>query len=548
MATTGTCPSTDPRHYIWWFPGSPVRVHIDLGVVERLQERLRNSGSGVPEHGLLFGRVLEGATEIIEFQPASGRSVPEMIADFAMERGKRLLVGYYRTEAGETLRLNEDDLALFKTFFGKAYHVFLLIQPNAFAAPNATFFFSRGDHQISEFPFLEFPLDASLLATEERDRILRRERAVEKPAAVEPPLPPAPLPPPASVEARPRPRLLKIAPGMLAVGLLAALAWIAVPLVRARSPRVWSAILSAISRPPASASSSSSTHPRLGLEVRRQDRDLELTWSHDSSQIASATSGLVSIEDGSVEHQISLDVQQLRGESILYSPTSDQVLIQLTVTAPTGVATESVRVIRAGGSTTYKAAVASPVGDFMGPRQSPPENARSAPVLKPFAAPPLNTHIPEPAPLSEPPPFVANPQRAAPPLASFDVPQALAAPRAMARPAAPPATGQGLTDLPVSTGTSKTTAYHPPEPLREVTPTYPAELQFLTTKAVVVAVRVSIDAQGKVRKAVPIPEGSVHRLFIMEAVHAAQLWRFRPALQGNQPVPSESILRFTFTR
>jgi len=147
---------------------------MDLIVIQGLQERLRDTGSGIAEHGLLFGRVFGGAIEILEYQPVSNRSVPETIAKLPAEPRKRLLIGYYRTtEHGGALSLNESDLFLFKTFFGKPYQVFLLIQPNAFAPPNATFFFSRGDRKISEFPFLEFPLDVSLLATEDRDLISR---------------------------------------------------------------------------------------------------------------------------------------------------------------------------------------------------------------------------------------------------------------------------------------------------------------------------------------------------------------------------------------
>jgi hypothetical protein len=144
---------------------------MDHCVIQGLQERLRDPGRGIAEHGLLFGRVSEDAVEIFEYQPVSNRSVPEALAKLSAEPRNRLLVGYYRTEPGEALRLNDDDHFLFTTFFGKPYHVFLLIQPNAFASPNASFFFSRADRQISEFPFLEFPLDVSLLATEERDPI-----------------------------------------------------------------------------------------------------------------------------------------------------------------------------------------------------------------------------------------------------------------------------------------------------------------------------------------------------------------------------------------
>ncbi len=126
---------------------------MDLSVIQGLQARLRDSGPGRAEHGLLFGRVLQGAIEILEYQPVSNRSVPETIAKLPAEPRKRLLIGYYRTtEHGGALSLNESDLFLFKTFFGKPYQVFLLIQPNAFAPPNATFFFLAWRiRKISEF-------------------------------------------------------------------------------------------------------------------------------------------------------------------------------------------------------------------------------------------------------------------------------------------------------------------------------------------------------------------------------------------------------------
>jgi hypothetical protein len=157
-------PNQHSRHYVWWFPGSPVKVHVDLSVIDSLHGRLR----GASEQGLLFGTVRRGAIEISEYQPVSASDVPEAIAALPPDSPTRCLIGYYRTEHGEALRLNADDLCLFKTHFGKPYHLFLLIQPNAFAPANATFFFSRGGRKISEYAFLEFPLDSSLLAVEER--------------------------------------------------------------------------------------------------------------------------------------------------------------------------------------------------------------------------------------------------------------------------------------------------------------------------------------------------------------------------------------------
>ena len=545
MAIAGTHVATDPSQYVWWFPGSPVKVHLDLRVVASLQDRLRDTGLGTAESGLLFGRVLDGATEILDFRPASGHSVPEMVADFGAERGKRLLVGYYRTETGETLRLNEDDRSLFKTFFGKPYHVFLLVQPNAFAAPNATFFFNQGDQKVSEFPFLEFPLDASLLATEERDRISRYQRANEPAPPAERSLPPDPS------AARPRVGFIwKAVIGIAAVVLLAAAVWIEVPSVRERSSLVWTALWSAIGKPQPVAQSplpaTAGSGPRIGLQVKTQDRDLELTWDHQSAAVAAATSGLISIEDGSFKRLIPLDAAQLRGERIFYSPKSDQVLIQITVTAPDGAATESVRVIRADSTPTYRIAASNPPRDAATPNPGLSESDRIAQASRPFTAPPIATHAAAPVRLEEPPAITIDPVHPESPVASLGGPQVLPPPRLAPGPGTP--TRQGSTGAAPGTETSSTAVYHPPVPLREVAPTYPFELRSLSLKSAIVAVRVTIDKTGKVQKAEPLPEGNVHQLFIMEAIHAAQLWKFQPARRGEEPVPSQSLLRFTFNQ
>lgn len=526
MATTGTSTATNPRQYAWWFPGSPVRVHIDLRVIEGLQERLRDTAAGLAEQGLLFGRVQEGTTEILEFRPAFNRSVPEIIADLSADPGKRL-VGYYRT--GDALLLNADDLSLFQSCFGKPYQVFLVMQPNGFAPPNATFFFSQGNHKISEFPFLEFPLDASLLATEERDRISRCRQATIDPPAAAPESPPSPP----SLPAKPRKRrriFPKIAVGMLtlAVLLLPAL-WFTNPPFRAQSANLWTAIRNAIPKTQASSPS----RPRLGLKAKWQGPDLELTWDHESPSVATATSGLISIVDGSVKREISLDVQQLRGESILYSPASDQVLIQLAVTTPTNAVPESIRVIRPGATPAYSPAATATA------YQPKPSN-EPVPVVRPsktFTAPPVASHTQSPpVALNEPPALNSSLEHPAYPAS---VAPSLAAPSAPA-PSAP------TQPAPTTPQASAAAIYYPPVPLRRISPAFPAELRPMAYKPTSVAVRVAIDESGKVLKAEPLPQQNVHKLFILEAVRAAALWKFQPARRGDKPVASESILNFSF--
>ena len=521
MATpTGAHAATQPHHYAWWFPGSPVRVHLDLRVIEGLQERLRDTGHGTDEHGLLFGRVQEGTTEILEFRPAFDRSVPEMIVELSPQPGKRL-VGYYRT--GDALRLSAEDLSLFKTFFGKPYHVFLMMQPTGFGPANATFFFSQGHQKVSEFPFLEFPLDASLLATEERDRLLRCRQASEHAAPAPEPSSPEPLKP------QKRRRIFpKVAFAAAATVLLPPALWFANARFREGSTRAWNAIWITPRPPqPAPVSAPPPSQPSLGLQVRRQAEDLKLSWDHGSPTVIAATSGLISIEDGTLKRKIPLDGQQLRWESILYAPISDQVLIQLTLTGPTGDVTESVRVIR--GQEIPRYATPAPT-----PQSLPADRVPIAQASKPFTAPPVvKNNAPASLSLSAPPILPAGQERPA---------YAISAPVAPPRPLPP------STPAPAASVTPSLPPYNPPVPIRKILPAYPPELKGVTSKPTVVSIRVVIDAGGKVLKVEPLPQQNVHQLFVREALHAAQLWHFQPARRGGIPVASESVLRFSFTQ
>jgi outer membrane biosynthesis protein TonB len=70
----------------------------------------------------------------------------------------------------------------------------------------------------------------------------------------------------------------------------------------------------------------------------------------------------------------------------------------------------------------------------------------------------------------------------------------------------------------------------------------------VSSKPTIVSIRVVIDAGGRVLKTEPLPQQNVHQLFIREALHAAGLWRFQPARRGDEPVASESVLRFSFSQ
>jgi hypothetical protein len=554
MATTDTLAPADPKHYVWWFPGSPVKVHLDLGVVQRLKDGLRGTEAGISGEGLLFGRVKNGAAEILDFQPASNGNLPKMIAALPNDHGKRFLMGYYRTEKSDILQLNAKDVALAEECFRKPYHVFLVIHSNGFASPNATFFFHDGDGRMADFAFLEFPLDPSLLAIAERDRIQRSEHEANEAKTLSleasSPDPDPSVPGPSTVHGSGNERrvLLKATGWICSIALVFTLgALVNNPPLRERIANLRRAIFN----PPAAASSSSSASqpsslPLIALHAKRQNGDVELTWNRASALIRTATSGVISIQDGESKskRQIALDATQVRGGSLLYSPTSDQILMQLTVTTPTDTVTESVMVIlpKAGSPQTYPLTAAKPPSESIA--ALPPPTLPSVLLSKssrPFTQPLMAQGAPSPAPQipADSPPIKLNldPATAAAPNLLTQIPG----------PVPPtPLTHSSQSAAQTAPPASIVIKYQPAVAVKKIAPTFPAELQSLAVTRKVIEVTVTIDKNGTVTKAEPVPQKNISLFLINSAVTAARLWKFQPAMRDNKPLSSESVLQFVF--
>ena len=537
MTITEILASADPKHYVWWFPGSPVKVHLDLGVVKRLQDRLNRGGQPVVEQGLLFGRTHGEITEILDFQTVAGGNIQEMAAASTGAERKNLLVGYYRTQQEEALHLNEKDISLAEASFTDPYHVFLVIQSTGFGAANASFFFRAGGHLRAEFPIMEFPFDAALLAAEERNKAERsRPIALEKPAA-------QPVSTPAMETS---PSLRKRHPGTLRIALVCLLAAsilaVAIFLGLQFIPESFSRLRSdsPVQQLPAPFSQA-----LLGLRAERQNGDLLLTWNRQSAQIIGATSGVLLIQDGNANRQIALDAAQVSEGSILYSPITDQVQMRLTVTTPSGSTTESVMVLlpKAGPpqvknlspSKTPPSAPVPPSDESASASRQQPRRTFVAPDGKRAAQPSQAPVLDSPPTLNTRPTSAIALPTALPELphsASSPAPQS---PLTLLAPAEPPQT--------MPHGTSE---FHPPVAITKVMPEFPAVLRSIALKSKTVEVKVTIDSHGKVTKAEPVIQKDVSNFMAAEAVRAARLWKFQPALSGDQPVSSELLLRFTF--
>jgi hypothetical protein len=487
MAAAETVGLAFPQHYLWWFPGSPVKVHLALGVVQRLKRRLSGRAPN-SEEGLLFGGTREGVTEILDFQPATKTSVASMIAGLTAER-RRSLVGYYRTEDGDALRLSAQDLALANECFAKPYNVFLMIHRSRFGPPTATFFFHDRDCRMADFAFLEFPFDPTLLAAEQHDRMQRSQHAMEGPIAL-------PAPVPVSAHAG-EVRRMERRVAFRAVGWICALALVFSLGVlvnndsfRQRSSYIWRAISTPTptNAAPASAPQAPS-RPSLSLHAIRRGADLELTWNRDSALIADAISGTLSIQDGESTRLVPFDAAQLQDGSLLYSPRADQILMRLTVTTPNASATESVTVILPKGESHSPTVTVSP---------APHRGDSSIKLSRTFTGP----------------------------LLAKDIAPVTSIPR----------------DPPALDG------YEPPVAVVKPQPVFPADLSSLMVKRTVVDVRVTIDKNGKVIKAESIPQENISSYWLNSAVDAARLWKFKPAQSNHEPVWSEAILQFVFNR
>ena len=521
MAVAEPSALTEPRYYVWCFPGSPVKVHLALDVVQRLKERLKPA---IQDEGVLLGRALDGATEILDFQPASGRTISDLLA---LRKGQpqRNLVGYYRTETGDSLHLTEADRSVDTAFFGGPNQVFLLIQQVPFGVPNAGFFFHDEAGEISPISFMEFPFDPTLLASEERGRIRRSLRATDDQPA--PGLVSAPEAAPVS-----RRRHHKT---VLAVSVLAAVAILSVGIwLRTPAVRQWVQRTTRPVPPHPTQGPVTPVYPSMGLHANRQGGDVALTWNHESPLITGATSGSISIEDGDVRNEVLLDSAALKGGSLVYSPLTERIIMRLAITNPVNTVIESVTLVipqSVGGlHSTVSASKTSPVADatLEVVAKTPPATVPT----KKFIAPVSNTNPPVPS-LNEPP-VVHTSSGVTPGILPFSTVQI--------PPPAPPGA-----PLPASPAPQRqeVVPYQPPVAIRKVMPRFPMPRSSLLQPKYV-KVRVMIDKTGSVTKVEPIPEPKVSAYFSAEAVAAARLWKFQPARLNNQPIDGELVLQFVF--
>jgi hypothetical protein len=331
----------DSLVYSWSFPGAPIKVELDLDVVDRIRREIDDiSGDDRPPSGagLLLGEVRAGTVVVTgcrKAPAATANALEAAIREIKLGSPGAGAVGFYRIEPGETLRLSPEDAAIAQDVFAAPNSVVLLVQPRPQSLPAATFFFREGGQIWGDFALLEFPFDSQLLDIERRGK--------QVPQLPEPP----PQLPRVEITAQPVARRWRVhvplravawAGTVLAFGALGAGAmWLS---------SHWK-LLSV------STSQAVSSKPFTSFELRaeRSGSDFFLTWNRTSPAVLSAVWGLLSIEDGNGRREISLHTDQLRTGSILYQPAGEEIRLRLSlVAADQHVETESIVIIQSSAA------------------------------------------------------------------------------------------------------------------------------------------------------------------------------------------------------
>jgi protein TonB len=102
----------------------------------------------------------------------------------------------------------------------------------------------------------------------------------------------------------------------------------------------------------------------LGLKSERSGSDWRVSWNQTAAPLEEAIGGHVSISDGAVQKEFDLGPSELRNGSLVYSPISDNVFLQLQLKYKNSQQSfsESVRIV-AGSASQIPAPGAHPSGD-----------------------------------------------------------------------------------------------------------------------------------------------------------------------------------------
>jgi hypothetical protein len=316
-----------PGYHVWELPGKPVKVYIQLDVIDRLSNEVMRGFGAVPKRGaevggILLGTIEQGSPTIVRIEdfeavPCDYKRGPSYLFtaddgaafDDACTRAAPGAVGYFRSHTREGLSMAPEDLALMEHYFPEASQVALLVKPFVTKVSMASFFF-REDGLFQSAPLLEFPF---------RRRELTGEEAPPRRSMMER-VPRRPIPPPDP-----------IAP-----------AYVAPPKPPARKGWVWlplsfvflllGVVLGFQAALTMGSRAGGGNDYAMGLRVTKDGDNLSIKWDRDASPVKSAQRGVLEIEDGGTQRSpVELDAAQLRNGALLFTNTSKTVKFRLIV-------------------------------------------------------------------------------------------------------------------------------------------------------------------------------------------------------------------------
>jgi protein TonB len=420
----------------WEIAGEAVGVHLSLNVIELL-ERDAAKAAGKVAAGVLLGRMHHGRelTLIAEHYEsatpefgasdspfANAQAVERMLDRWRPGRSRMSVLGFYRSCAEETV-LNATDLsAVQATLLNQGgatggtepvagatktedspstragiqdpERIFLLIEPRAGRLSTASLYLARKGVVVCQSP--RIPFNRAELA---KNGTSTEAQAPEKYRATTYSTPDVP------VERERKPAASRTTAATKFMPWLKRYQWIVFGL--SALPLMVAVFISArynqsAARP--TLSQAGSADSELGLKLERSGAAWKLSWDADAPSVQSATEAHLLISDGVIHRDMPLSSSDLRGGTIIYTPMTDDVVLQLQLNDP-GAAeplSASVRTVGGGGSSVSATSLPSPGIPALVTSNVPPldESELRAPVPQPVPAVPTapisNKTVPAP--------------------------------------------------------------------------------------------------------------------------------------------------------
>jgi TonB family protein len=557
---------------------TPLRT-LSAAALQHLKDRQPSEIGGVllgrvPPHSgedaalILDAELIPAQVALYNSTQGDARNLESAVRRRRSESGLQV-IGYFRSHVRDGLCLSPQDQDLIQSHLRDPEYIFLLIRPFDMGICVAAFFFWRNGTLQTDGSDLEVPfvaLDGAHAASEEINRRPGFPAQMNAPRASLSERQPEQIPKKRAkapqTKAKTRFFLVSFAATLAVAGAAGAGAYLAIP--------IWKSHLLAMTEP--------APGTQIGLRVARAaDGQLDLTWNREALERAKAQSALLTIVDGPVSKELTIDSAQLRTGTLTYFPSGADIQFRLETNLEGGRSVaESVRVVLPDLKKA-EARVVPPVQPALEPRTEPVTLPRATSPSAESSHRPQPTHLRFKAPAFIPPSQVVMPERGvagrlrAPDLRFDNSIAAYAAsvsslsvlfsppprsPVMLHFPTAlnvtpnvvPPARQALVKPLPAPPSTERAAAsYVPPHPVKQIMPDTSLIGPALASQTGQIEVQVTVDESGRVKKAQSLRNGKKARgLAAAAAVVAARQWVFEPATLHGKPIQAEHRIVFDF--